>query len=232
MIAVAQAKAQAAENTEMTINQALLIRSWSFQSSYAMTCMQVILCLMEKTGLSISSLESELLSSRDASRNTQALAAVHDHYYPVIYRYLSYRLEDQSLAEDIASEVFLRLLDALEKRPASIRDLKAWLLGTAANLVHDHLRLKYRRPEEPLDKREEISTGTGIEGTVEQSIERRRIRQTLQKLTLEQQHVLALRFSQELSIEETARIMGKSINAIKVLQFRALASIRRLLEEK
>jgi RNA polymerase sigma-70 factor (ECF subfamily) len=45
-------------------------------------------------------------------------------------------------------------------------------------------------------------------------------------LTPEQQHVLALRFSQELSLEETAAVMGKNVNAVKVLQFRAVQALR------
>jgi RNA polymerase sigma-70 factor (ECF subfamily) len=51
-------------------------------------------------------------------------------------------------------------------------------------------------------------------------------------LTVDQQHVLALRFAEEYSLEETAHIMGKTIGAVKTLQFRALAALRRLLEEK
>jgi len=58
------------------------------------------------------------------------------------------------------------------------------------------------------------------------------IRWAMVRLTIDQQHVLALRFSQDLSLEETATIVGKSINAVKVLQFRALAAMRRLLDEK
>ena len=54
----------------------------------------------------------------------------------------------------------------------------------------------------------------------------------MSRLTPDQQHVLALRFSQDLSLEETASMVGKSVNAVKVLQFRALAAMRRLLDEK
>jgi RNA polymerase sigma-70 factor (ECF subfamily) len=52
------------------------------------------------------------------------------------------------------------------------------------------------------------------------------------QLTSEQQHVLALRFADEHSLEETAAIMEKSVNAVKALQFRAIASLRRIFEEQ
>jgi len=58
------------------------------------------------------------------------------------------------------------------------------------------------------------------------------IRWAMARLTQDQQHVLALRFSQDFSLEETASAVGKSINAVKVLQFRALAAMRRFLDEK
>ena len=69
----------------------------------------------------------------------------------------------------------------------------------------------------------------------EQAIEHRstlsEVRQAIQRLTPDQQNVLALRFSQEFSLAETAKIVDKSINAVKVLQFRALAALRRILAE-
>ena len=52
------------------------------------------------------------------------------------------------------------------------------------------------------------------------------VREAIRQLTPEQQHVLALRFSQELSLEETAAVMGKTITAVKVLQFRAVQALR------
>ncbi len=165
--------------------------------------------------------------------DTQALALIHDRYYPAVYRYVRYRLNNEQIVEDISSEVFLRLLDHFHKQKDEIRDLRGWLLGTASNLVNDHLRQKYRRPTEnleDLDDHEGLISGDNPHQAVEQNDNQRAVRQAIQRLTREQQHVLALRFSQGLSLEETARLMDKTIGAIKVLQFRALAAIRKLLE--
>jgi RNA polymerase sigma-70 factor, ECF subfamily len=160
----------------------------------------------------------------------QALAELHDEYYPHIYRYLCYRLEDLNVVEDISSEVFLRLLGALKEKKGPLLNLKGWLLGTAAHLVQDHLRSKYRQREEDLEDHEHIPASAHTEKEVEKLMERQEIYRAIQTLSAEQQHVLALRFSQELSIEETAQIMGKNISAVKVLQFRALASLRRKMK--
>jgi RNA polymerase sigma-70 factor, ECF subfamily len=160
----------------------------------------------------------------------QALAQIHDRYYPAVYRYVRYRLENEQLVEDISSDVFLRLLDHLHRRKGEIHDLRAWLIGTASNLANDHLRQKYRRPTEDLEDHESLVASDDLHGEVEQNDNQRAVQRAMQQLTREQQHVLALRFSQGMSLEETAQMMNKTIGAIKVLQFRALTSIRKLLE--
>ncbi|MDD1751315.1 MAG: sigma-70 family RNA polymerase sigma factor [Methanothrix sp.] len=160
-----------------------------------------------------------------------ALAELHDQLYPVVYRYVRFRLDDDQTSEDISSEVFVRFLQALRQPGRPIEDARAWMLGTASNLVHDHYRLKYRRPLEYLDDHESLVSPQVTEGVVERRFTMDELRVAMQQLTLDQQAVLALRFTQELSLEETAQIVGKSVNAVKVLQFRALAALRRLLAE-
>ena len=78
--------------------------------------------------------------------DSQVIGAVYDKYFPEVYRYVYYRLGDQTLAEDIASDVFVRLLEAAQGRRAPQTNLRAWLISTASHAVMDHLRRKYRRP--------------------------------------------------------------------------------------
>lgn len=162
----------------------------------------------------------------------QALGSLHDQLYPVVFRYVSYRLQDDQLCEDITSEVFIRLLDTLHHKDHKIKDIRAWLIGVASNLINDHFRQKYRRKFEALDDHVDLPDQHSTEGSVDRSITLTEIRWAVSRLTPDQQHVLALRFSQDLSLEETAAIIGKSINAVKVLQFRALAAMRRQLDER
>ena len=158
------------------------------------------------------------------------LGDLHDEYYPQVYRYLRYRLEDERLCEDLAAEVFLRLLEHLHRNKGEITNVRGWLLGTARHLVQDTLRGKYRRPTTPLEEHAHLSNGATTELDLENNQDHQRVRAAMQKLTADQQHVLALRFTQELSLEEAARIMQRSVNAIKVLQHRAVDALRRHLE--
>ncbi len=166
--------------------------------------------------------------------DSKALAQIHDRYYPEVYRYVGFRLDNTEIVEDITSEVFLRLLDALHKKRGPETSLRGWLLGTASNLVNDHLRRFYSRPIENLEESgngEELGSDNSPESFYEVSSEIKQVRDAIRKLTDEQQHVLALRFAEDRSLDETAQIIGKSVTAVKALQFRALASLRRLLDE-
>ncbi len=162
----------------------------------------------------------------------QALGALHDQLYPAIFRYVSYRLQDQQLCEDITSEVFVRLLDACKRQNSKIQNIRAWAFGTASNLINDYFRQKYRRKFEDLEDHQDLPAEQLTEGAVDRVLTLREIGWALRKLTPDQQNVIALRFSQGFTLEETAAIVGKSVNAVKVLQFRALATMRRILEEK
>ena len=82
----------------------------------------------------------------------QVIGAVYDQYFSEVYRYVLYRIGDPTLAEDIASDVFVRLLEAAQGKRAPQTNLKGWLIGTASHVVMDHLRKKYRRPEEELSE--------------------------------------------------------------------------------
>jgi len=174
--------------------------------------------------------EAAELLRRAKQFEPQALTAIHDALYPQVFRYVSYRVDDPRTCEDITAEVFLRLLKALQKEDLTIDNLRAWLLGTAHHLVQDFYRKSYRHPTTPIEHHEHLPNGHNPAEEAEKNATRHQIRGALRQLTDEQQHVLALRFSQELSVHETARVMQKSVEAVKVLQYRALAALRRQLE--
>ncbi len=177
-------------------------------------------------------MDPDKLTALARELDVQALAEIHDLYYPAIYRYVHYRLDDEQLVEDITAEVFLRLIDSLQRKGREVRDVRAWLFGTANHLINDALRRKYRKPVENLDDHEYLSGGETPEVATEQNERARAVRRAMRLLTPEQQQVLIFRFTMEFSLEETAGLMRKSVGAIKTLQFRALGSLRRHLESR
>lgn len=173
---------------------------------------------------------AEELIPRLRRLDMNALAQVHDQHFPEVYRYVRFRLSDEQACEDIAAEVFIRLLEALHRGMGPTRSVRAWLFATASNLINDHLRLRYAHPTQDIEEEVELIAPDDPAKAVEQRWQTNEVQKAMQKLTSEQQHVLALRFAEEMSIEETAAQMNRTTNAVKVLQFRAIASLRRYLE--
>jgi RNA polymerase sigma-70 factor (ECF subfamily) len=160
----------------------------------------------------------------------QVIGAVYDRYFSEVYRYVLYRVGDQKTAEDIASDVFVRLLESAEKGRSPDSNLKAWLISTASHAAADQFRKKYRKPEETIsDSLPDL--GPDPVSEVVSREQNRAVQSAYEKLTPEQQHVIALRFGQGYSLEETASFMNKNVNAVKALQFRALAALQREIGE-
>ena len=162
--------------------------------------------------------------------DSQIISAIYDKYFLDVYRYIRYRLNDEQVAEDIASDVFVRLLEATQNHRGPRINLKAWLLATASHAVIDHLRRAYRRPTQDLPE-DLIDVDSAPHDIFDEREQKRNVRQAYSQLTVEQQHVLALRFSQGYSLEETAHMLKKNVNAIKALQFRALAALQRNIKD-
>ena len=158
----------------------------------------------------------------------QSIGAIYDQYFIEVYRYVRYRINDDTVAEDIASDVFVRLLEASQKGQGPETNIKGWLIATASHAVNDHLRRQYRRPTEALSD-SMPDTETNIHAEIDMREQSSAVKAAYVQLTNEQQHVLALRFNLGYSLEETASHMKKKVNAVKALQFRALASLQRLV---
>jgi RNA polymerase sigma-70 factor (ECF subfamily) len=174
----------------------------------------------------ITVIDEASLLTRARELDSRALAQIHDQYYPELYRFARYRTGDDTTAEDIVGEVFVRLLDALHAGRAPQTTLRGWLFGVASHLVADHFRGK---PRESLPLSDELAAGHSPAAEAEDRLRQSEVRTALQRLTPEQQNVLALRFGDGFSVEQTAETLGKSVTAVKALQFRAVEALRRAL---
>ena len=163
--------------------------------------------------------------------DSKVIGAVYDRYFEDVYRFVYYRLGDEQVAEDISSDVFVRLLEAVQKRRGPQTNLKGWLLATASHAVADYLRQVYRRPTEELSDVIPDHGAPSLTDEVDRREQVGSVQDAYAQLTAEQQNVLALRFGDGYSLEETARMMQKNVNAVKALQFRALAALQRNIGE-
>jgi RNA polymerase sigma-70 factor (ECF subfamily) len=147
-----------------------------------------------------------------------------------MYAYIYRRINDAALAEDLTSELFLRVLRAIQNERAWRDSFTAWLYRIAHNLVVDTYR---RQPPPPLslDEAPAQTEGEDPAEAMEEAFDRQRLQAAIQRLTPDQQQVLALRFGEGLTARESADIMRKTTGAIEALQRRALAALRRIVAE-
>jgi RNA polymerase sigma-70 factor (ECF subfamily) len=175
-------------------------------------------------------MEDRLLAqAREGSQD--AVMRIYESYFPPIYNFIRLRVSDPILAEDLASEVFLKLVNALRGRTAPHHSLRGWLFRVARNAIHDHYGKNRQMTTEALEEWMPAPPDNEPEVMFGHSLSVERARSAIRKLPAEQQEVLILRFGQMLSLEETADILGKKIGAVKSLQFRAVNTLRAVLGE-
>jgi RNA polymerase sigma-70 factor (ECF subfamily) len=167
----------------------------------------------------------------------QTITAIHNRYFPEVYRFARFRISDEHLAEDIASDVFMRLLESIHNGKGPDTNLKGWLIRTTSNIINDHYRKVYNQPidepEEMLEQNPDLFITQSDPVEMNDEAERlRHLRKAIDRLTDSQKLVISLRFGNRYSIEETAVIMGKERNTIKALQYRALATLRKIFDKE
>jgi RNA polymerase sigma-70 factor (ECF subfamily) len=154
-----------------------------------------------------------------------ALRTLHNRLYEPIYRYVHFKVSDPQASEDLTSEVFLRLLEALKRGKMWKTTPDAWVFGIARNVVADHYRKGSRRSEVTLDESLALPDKQNLTQRVIVAEQHQELAQAITELTDEQRDVVLLRFMEGLSINDVAEILGKTPGAIKGLQHRALRAL-------
>ena len=163
--------------------------------------------------------------------NEHALTEVYDTYAPALYRYAYRLLGQQDVVQDIVAESFYRYLRALKNGKGPDKNLSAWLYRVTHNLIVDFYRRQPDQEVVPLENTP-LSDPDTSETTLLEREKASQMRVAMWRLPSSQQQVIALRFLEELSNNEVALVMGKTVGAVKALQHRALAALRRILEEE
>ncbi len=156
-----------------------------------------------------------------------ALSTLVKKSYPFVFRYFYYRSVTREDAEDLTSEVFVRVVNSIKGQRGYF---PAWLISIARNLLTDYYRKRGKSRETSLEDVEEPFSDP--DKNENDTLRANEVRQMLDFLTDEQKEVIILRFIEGNSNEEAARIMNKSVGAIKGLQFRALSALKVILKKE
>jgi RNA polymerase sigma-70 factor, ECF subfamily len=161
-----------------------------------------------------------------------ALIKLYECYKPRIQRFLYYRIRDMQVAEDLTTEVFLRVLQKLPTFRFQGSPFQAWLFQIARNLVVDEIRKQSLRDHEPFDDAL-VADDAPPDEIAHKRMVSVELQEALEELTESQYDVIALRFMAGLSIAEVAEALDKSESAVKSLQVRGLRTLeQRLLNQE
>ena len=159
-----------------------------------------------------------------------AFALLYDKYVDVVFRYVLFRVGDRELAEDVTSETFLRALRRIASVTYQGRDVGAWFVTIARNLVLDHVKSSRFRLEVTTA---EVDDSGRVEAGPEQQVlagaTRSALLECVSQLGDDQRECIVLRFLQGLSVAETAVVMSRNEGAVKALQHRAVRRLAQLL---
>jgi RNA polymerase sigma-70 factor (ECF subfamily) len=167
-----------------------------------------------------------------AQRGDQvAFATLYEQYRPLVYRFLRRRLDGaDETVEDLTEDVFVKLYEKLDRYVERGVPFTAWLYRIAHNQLVDFVRTLPRHTAQSLDVVADVAEhNSGAEYRC--VLDRETLEPALARLTAEQRKAVELRFLQGMSVAETSAAIGRSEEAVKKLQARGLANLRRSLVE-
>lgn len=168
------------------------------------------------------------LVRRAQQYDNDAIHQLYQTYYPKIYNYAFMQMGDVHAAEDLASDVMLKMIESMQSYKFRGLPFGAWVFRIARNRIIDLHRRRKRRGE--VDLSETLSTAlANPQVLAERAIERGQLQVALKHLTPEQRQVIVLKFIEGFDNRSVGKIMGRSEGAVKSLQHRALGALKRIL---
>ena len=155
---------------------------------------------------------------------------IYDQYIDKIYRFVFFKVNSKDIAEDLTSEIFLRVWKRFKNQEQKIENIQAFLYKTARNLITDYYRekgkLRIVSAENPgiTDPRENLEEKAILASDIE------KVREALSTLKDDYQNVIIWYYLDDLSISEISDLLGRTETATRVLIHRALKSLKNKLE--
>jgi len=170
---------------------------------------------------------------RAAARDPEAIARLYDLYAPKIQSFIYHRTSDPMVTEDLTGQVFLRMLEAMRGGKGWRTSFSGWIYRIAHNLVVDYYRKRSQATYTNIDDAPNIAAKENdpYQATAAK-LDSDALLSAINQLTEEQAQVITLRFLEGYSTSEVAVMMNKTEGAIKALQFRGMATLRRILEQQ
>lgn len=177
--------------------------------------------------------QTEILAlvGRATGGDIDAFGDLYSIYLDPIYRYVFYHVKDKMTAEDITEEVFIKAWKAIDSCKGKERTFSSWLYRIAHNQTIDRLRSMQKRLAMEV-RPQSLPETTDVKNETEARLEYQETLEAISCLPEKQKQIIVLKFVEGMDNREIEQITGKSQNAIRVLQMRALNTLWRRLHEE
>jgi RNA polymerase sigma-70 factor (ECF subfamily) len=175
--------------------------------------------------------ELPALIARAQAGDAAAFGELYTRYAKFILRYMYVRTREPELAQDLTQEVFIRVIKGiggLQYRGEKL--FLGWLYTIAGNVLVGQARRR-QIAASSLDDTTEVTDPRG-QDAVTSLFERLSLQYAIAQLTVEQQHVLMMKFFGDMTNQEIAATIGKTEGAVKALQHRAIQALQQILEQE
>lgn len=157
-----------------------------------------------------------------------AFGLLYDEYQPRIYRFIYLKVSHREEAEDLTHQVFLSAWQNITHYEFQGFPFTSWIYQIARNQVIDHYRTKKKNIS--LESVADPEVESSSEKTIDSNLDIEKIKQALSQLNQEQQDIIIMRFVDDLSPKEAAKALNRSYGAVRLLQYRAIKNLKKILE--
>lgn len=182
---------------------------------------------MKSSALELKHPADELALVARAKADTAAVAALYDHYFPLIYKYVLYRVSDAQIADDLVSQIFERMLSDLDRYQPELAPFGAWLFGIARHVVGNYYRTKKRQNWLSLEGIFNLPNNDPIPEEAFLKIEQGdHLLRSLAKLSDRERDLIGLKFAGGLTNREISTLTRLTEANVGVILYRAIQRLR------
>jgi len=179
--------------------------------------------------LRLATLKEETLVDRAIAGDREAFGELYERYARRVFRHVLYMVNHLHVAQDLTEQTFLRALEAIHRYERRGVPFLAWLLRIARNLYLNDQRVQ--RNNSSIRNKWDGGAAASPESFCEARLDGEEVWRAVRALDGDQRQVIVLRFMDGLSYADAAVVLGKSVGAVRVAQYRALRALRRSLED-
>ncbi len=170
-----------------------------------------------------------VLSAKEGEK--EAFGKLYNIYQKKIYRFVYFMVYDEPLAEDITQNTFLKAWNSISRFSIEKGSFQSFLYTIARNTVIDYQRKKKDSVLDPISELY-IESGENIENEFIKREEGKKVRKSLMFLPEFDRQLIILRYFEEMSYHEIARVVKKNEGALRVKIHRALRLVKKAYERE